>query len=155
MDSSSGQKSPRRSFGLLGKTTCWSAINSLTVGCPSRAYFSANDIDDSSLAQTCIRLTASSITRPGSAAGYRLKTSIPGASPDRTRTVADRPLLATGLRARIARAAIARSAPVDIPAVGQRHPPRVNQVGAVFSAIAVDDQAVAEFDVAPLEPAAR
>jgi len=51
MDSSSGQKSPKRSFGSRGKTARWSAINSSTVGCPSRVYFSVNDIDDSSLAQ--------------------------------------------------------------------------------------------------------
>ena len=52
MDSSCGQKSPSSSFGSRGKTTPWSAINSSTVGCPSRVYFSANDITDSSLAQT-------------------------------------------------------------------------------------------------------
>jgi hypothetical protein len=60
MDSSCGQKSPSRSFGSRGKATPWPAINSSTVGCPARVYFSANDIADSSLAQTIICLTASS-----------------------------------------------------------------------------------------------
>src|SRR2546425_725671 len=46
MDSSSGQKVPRRSFGSRGKTARCSAINSSIVGCPSRMYFSANDIDE-------------------------------------------------------------------------------------------------------------
>jgi hypothetical protein len=54
MDSSCGRKSPNRSLGSRGKVTPWSAINSSTVGCPSPVYFSANDIADSSLAQTSI-----------------------------------------------------------------------------------------------------
>lgn len=73
MDSSSGQKSPKRSRGSRGKAIRWSAISSSTVGCPSRVYFSASDIDDSSLAQIGIRQTDKSECWTGLLGGFRVK----------------------------------------------------------------------------------
>src|SRR5262249_39426855 len=59
------------------------------------------------------------------------------------------------IRARYPRPAVAgRRARHNAP-VGQRHAPRVNQVRAVSRQIAVDDQRVAELDVALLPASAR
>ena len=51
--------------------------------------------------------------------------------------------------------AVSRRCAGHNPSVGQRHPPRIDEARPVLGAVTIDDDGVAEFQIAALEAAAR